>query len=65
MPPEVRGAPSAPPDPEKGYAGGAWAARNFTTFAAQRISVAVHYSVAFEVAHALGLSVAADPRVAG
>ena len=39
-----------------------WAARNFTTFAAQRISVAAQISLAQEIAEALGLSVAADPR---
>ena len=33
------------------------------TFVAQRISVAVQLSSAQEVAEALGLSVAADPRV--
>ena len=31
-------------------------------FAAQRISVAVHIAAAQEIAEALGLSVAADPR---
>ena len=40
-----------------------WAARSWTTFATQRISVAVHYSAAFEIANALGLATAADPRV--
>ena len=33
-------------------------------FATQRLSVAVQYSAAQEVAEALGLSVAADPRAA-
>jgi hypothetical protein len=33
-------------------------------FTTQRLSVAVHYSVAQEVAEALGLSVVADPRAA-
>ena len=42
-----------------------WSARTFSTFSLQRISVAVHYSMAVEVANALGLSVAADPRAAG
>ena len=32
-------------------------------FTTQRLSVAVQYSAAQEVAEALGLSVAADPRV--
>ena len=39
-----------------------WAARKFIPFAAQRISVAVHLSLAQEVAEALGLAVACDPR---
>ena len=39
-----------------------WAARNFMAFVAQRISVAVHIAAAQEIAEALGLSVAADPR---
>ena len=39
-----------------------WSARTWMTFVAQRISVAVQLSSAQEVAEALGLSVAADPR---
>jgi len=39
-----------------------WSARTWKTFVAQRISVAVQLSLAQEVAEALGLSVAADPR---
>ena len=39
-----------------------WAARKFIPFAAQRISVAAHISLAQEVAEALGLAVACDPR---
>ena len=39
-----------------------WSARTWLTFAAQRISVATQLSAAQEVAQALGLSVAADPR---
>ena len=39
-----------------------WAARNYMAFAAQRISVAAQISLAQEIAEALGLSVAADPR---
>jgi len=39
-----------------------WAARNYMAFVAQRISVAVQISLAQEIAEALGLSVAADPR---
>ena len=38
------------------------AARNYMAFAAQRISVAAQISLAQEIAEALGLSVAADPR---
>ena len=38
------------------------AQRSVTAFAAQRISVAVHIAAAQEIAEALGLSVAADPR---
>ena len=39
-----------------------WAARNYMAFVAQRLSVAVQISLAQEIAEALGLSVAADPR---
>ena len=39
-----------------------WSARTWLTFAAQRISVATQLSAAQEVAQALGLSVAVDPR---
>ena len=39
-----------------------WAARSFMAFVTQRISVAIHISLAQEIAEALGLSVAADPR---
>ena len=42
----------------------AWSARTFMAFTTQRLSVAVQYSAAQEVAEALGLSVAADPRAA-
>ena len=35
---------------------------NYMAFAAQRISVVVHIAAAQEIAEALGLSVAADPR---
>ena len=41
-----------------------WSARTFMAFTTQRLSVAVQYSAAQEVAEALGLSVAADPRAA-
>ena len=36
--------------------------RNYMAFVAQRISVAAQISLAQEIAEALGLSVAADPR---
>ena len=39
-----------------------WSARKYLLFAMQRISVAAHLAMAQEVAEALGLSVAADPR---
>ena len=39
-----------------------WSARKYLPFAMQRISVAAHLAMAQEVAEALGLSVAADPR---
>ena len=39
-----------------------WSARKSLPFAMQRISVAAHLAMAQEVAEALGLSVAADPR---
>ena len=42
-----------------------WSARTFMAFTTQRLSVAVQYSAAQEVAEALGLSVAADPRAGG
>eukprot|EP00964_Phaeocystis_antarctica_P015220 scaffold8402_cov63-Phaeocystis_antarctica.AAC.3 len=41
-----------------------WSERTFMAFTTQRLSVAVQYSAAQEVAEALGLSVAADPRAA-
>ena len=41
-----------------------WSARTFMAFMTQRLSVAVQDSAAQEVAEALGLSVAADPRAA-
>ena len=44
--------------------GTTWSARTWTAFATQRLSVAVQRSAAQEVAEALGLSVAADPRAA-
>ena len=39
-------------------------ARTYMAFTTQRLSVAVQYSAAQEVAETLGLSVAADPRAA-
>ena len=39
-----------------------WVARKYTPFVTQKLSVAVHLSMAQEIAEALGLSVAADPR---
>ena len=39
-----------------------WAARNYRTFVKQRISVAIHLAAAQEIAHALDISVATDPR---
>ena len=39
-----------------------WAARSYMAFVTQRISVAIHISLAQEIAEALGLSVATDPR---
>ena len=43
-----------------------WAARSLmeTAFSAQKLSVAVHLAMATEVAVALGLPVAGDPRAA-
>ena len=42
-----------------------WSARTWMAFTThERLSVAVQYSAAQEVAEALGLSVAADPRAA-
>jgi len=57
---------AAAPPPAGGvvseYDEATWPARTWMTFVAQRISVAVQLSSAQEVAEALGLSVAADPR---
>ena len=39
-----------------------WAARTWTSFVSQRISVAAQLAMAQEAAEALGMSVAADPR---
>ena len=39
-----------------------WAARNFRTFAKQRISCAAHKAAAQEIRDALGLASATDPR---
>ena len=41
-----------------------WAARTWSAFSAQKLSVAVHLAMATEVAVALGLPVAGDPRAA-
>ena len=40
-----------------------WSARTWHTFAAQKVSVALHRAVAYELVHALGLSAAVDERV--
>ncbi len=40
-----------------------WSARTWHSFAAQKVSVALHVAVAYEVVHALGLSAAVDERV--
>ena len=39
-----------------------WAARTWTTFTVQKLSVALHRAAALEIALALGLSVATDQR---
>ena len=39
-----------------------WAARTWTSFTSQRISVAAQLAMAQEAAEALGMSVAAEPR---
>ena len=41
----------------------AWSARTWLLFVSQRLSVATQLAAAQEVAEALGLSVAADPRL--
>ena len=41
-----------------------WAARSWSTFSAQKLSVAVHLAMATELAVALGLPVVGDPRAA-
>ena len=40
-----------------------WPARTWLSFVSQRLSVATQLAAAQEVAEALGLSVAADPRL--
>ena len=40
-----------------------WAARKYLPFVCQKISVAMHLSTAQEIAEALGLATAADPRL--
>ena len=40
-----------------------WSARTWLSFVSQRLSVATQLAAAQEVAEALGLSVAADPRL--
>ena len=40
-----------------------WAARSWMAFSAQQLSVALQRATALEIATALGLSAAADPRV--
>ena len=44
-----------------------WSARSWLSFQTQRLSVALHLALAFEIGHELGLGVclAADPRDAG
>ena len=44
------------------YAATTWSARSWLTFQVQKLSVALHHAVALEVAHALGLATAVDPR---
>ena len=39
-----------------------WSARTWLTFVRQRISVAIAYASSHEIAQALGMSVATDPR---
>ena len=45
-----------------GDAGLFYLARSYRTFVKQRISVAIHLAAAQEIAHALDISVATDPR---
>ena len=40
-----------------------WAAHTWMSFTTQKLSVALHRAVAMEIGLALGLSVAADPRM--
>ena len=39
-----------------------WSARTWLAFSVQQLSVALHRAAALEIAQALGLSSAADPR---
>ena len=39
-----------------------WSARSWMSFAAQRISVALHRAAAMEIGRSLGLAVGTDPR---
>jgi hypothetical protein len=41
-----------------------WSARKWMSFVCQQISVALHRAAAAEIAHAMGMSVASDPRSA-
>ena len=47
---------------ERAYDETTWSARTWLSFVSQRISVAAQLAAAQEVAEALGLAVAADPR---
>ena len=40
-----------------------WSARTWTSFVCQKISVALHRAAALEIAHAVGISHATDPRM--
>ena len=46
------------------YDAATWAARSWMSFSTQQLSVALHRATALEIATALGLSAAADPRAA-
>ena len=59
---QARANPPLAPAPE--YDEATWATRTFMPFVCQRISVAIQLAMAQQIAEAMRMSVAADPRAA-